>query len=73
VRPFDDVLGALFVAESTTKIFYGETNHRDHELLFTGQGKVARAATAGGGGSTGWPLAFFNSYLFTVYISIKSS
>jgi hypothetical protein len=27
----------------------------------------------GGGGSMGWPFAFFNSYLFTIYISVKSS
>ncbi len=31
VRPFDDVLGAFSVAELATKIFYGETGHRDHD------------------------------------------
>jgi hypothetical protein len=37
---------------------------------------LSRAGRPGqliGEGSTGWPFAFFNSYIFTVYISVKSS
>ncbi len=46
VRPSDDVLGAFSVAEPAIAIFYGGTGHRDHELLFTGQGRAAAGGAA---------------------------
>jgi hypothetical protein len=31
MRASDDVLGAFSVTEPASKIFYGETGHRDHD------------------------------------------
>jgi hypothetical protein len=68
VRPSDDVLAAFSVAEPATE------NYLSYFVLSrAGRPGQPLGGVAGGGWQQGWPLAFFNSYLFTVYISVKSS
>jgi hypothetical protein len=50
------------VAEPATEIFYGGTGHKHHKLLFTGQGRAARAAA--GEGQRGLATCFFQQLPF---------